>query len=148
MIVHPLVWISFTFEAHWQILSMLNLLRNTKLGLLPSYANFQTGITLVFWKCFKFCKSLGYSSGIQLSDGDNKKDPLDHPMWSYVILWESVKVSPFFVHTFILVYRFWSISPLKYPQYWTSWSFLKTEFHKDFKTDILLKIWADIHGEN
>ena len=104
--VQPLVWISFRFEAHWQLLSMLTLPRNTKWGLLPFNANFQTGIVLVFWKCFEVCKSLKYSSDIQLSDSDNKKDPLDHPMWSQVILWVSVPVSPLFAYKFLLVYSF------------------------------------------
>ena len=145
--VHTLVWISFRFEIHWQLLSMLTLPRNTKLGLLPFNANFQTGIVWVFWKCFEFCKSLGYSSGIQLSDCDKKKDPFDHPMWSQVILWVSVPVSPLFAHTFLLVYSFQNISPIIFPQSSTSWSFFNAELPEDFKTGITFKIWAKIEGE-
>ena len=89
--VHPLVWISFRFEIHWQLLSILTLPRNTKWGLLPFNENFQTGIILVIWKCFEFCKSLGYSSGIQHSDCDKKK----RPIWSsHVILGDPMGVSP------------------------------------------------------
>ena len=146
--VHPLVWISFRFEIHWQLLSMLTLPRNTKLGLLPFNANFQTGIVWVFWKCFEFCKSLGYSSGIQLSDCDKKKDPFDHPMWSQVILWVSVPVSPLFAHTFLLAYSFFIITLLIFHQSSTSWSFLNAELPEDFKTGITFKIWAKIEGEN
>ena len=148
MIVHPLVWISFTFEAHWQILSMLNLPRNTKLGLLPSNANFQTGITLVFWKCFEFCKSLGYSSGIQCLDGDNKKGLWVIPCDPIVILRESVPGISLLVHTFLLVNSFFNISPFIFHQYWISWPFLNTEFPEDFKTGIFFKIWEKINWGN
>ena len=89
--VQALVWISFRFEAHWKLLSMLTLPRNTKWGLLPFNANFQTGIVLVFWKCFEVCKSLKYSSDIQLSDSDNKKRPIGS---SHVISGDPMGVSP------------------------------------------------------
>ena len=127
---------------------MLTLPRKTRWWLLQLNANFQRGISWVFWKCFEVCKSIGYSSGIQLSDGDNKKGHWIIPCGPMVILRGMVPVNPLFAHKFLLVYCFLNILPLIFHQSLTSWSFLNTEFPEEFKTGILFEIWVDINGKN
>ena len=127
---------------------MLILPRKTRWRLLQLNASFQRGITLVFLKRFEVCKSIEYSSGIQLSDGDNKKGHWIIPCGPMVILRGLVPVNPLFAHKFLLVYCFLNILPLIFHQSLTSWSFLNTEFPEEFKTGILFEIWVDINGKN
>ena len=124
---------------------MLTLQRKTRWQLLKLNANFQRDITLVFWKYFEVCKSIEYSSGIQLSQWKGHWIIPSDPM---VILRGLVLSSPLFAHKFLLVYSFFNIFPLIFHQSLTSWSFLNTEFAEEFKTGILFEIWVEINGKN